>query len=86
MPDEYWDQAWKSDWKYLGKFICSKPSGNDNSTVTNDDRLYARGGFEFSVLIEAGLVRYLRVAINSTWGNTNAISIQEMQFFGNDTY
>jgi hypothetical protein len=86
MPDEYWDQAWKSDWKYLGKFICSKPSGNDTPDVTDADREYARKGFEFLVPIETGAVRYLRFAINSTWGNTNAISIQEMQFYGNDKY
>jgi hypothetical protein len=86
MPDEYWDQAWKADWKYMGKFICSKPSGNDIPEVTNEDKSYAELGFEFTVPIDVGVVRYLRVAINSTWGNTNAISIQEMQFYGNDNY
>jgi hypothetical protein len=86
MPDEYWDQAWKADWKYLGKYICDKPSGNDTPEITNADRQYARQGFEFFVPIETGIVRYLRVAINSTWGNTNAISIQEMRFYGNDNY
>lgn len=86
MPDEYWDQAWKADWKHLGKFICDKPSGNDNTTVTDEDRQYARRGFEYNVPIDVGVVRYLRVAINSTWGNTNAISIQEMRFYGNDNY
>jgi hypothetical protein len=84
MPDEYWEEAWKSDWKHLGKFICSKPSGNDTPGITNEDREYARRGFEFNVPIETGTVRYLRFAINSTWGNTNCISIQEVQFYGND--
>jgi hypothetical protein len=84
MPEEYWDQTWKSDWKYLGKFICSKPSGDDTPGVTTADREYAQKGFEFPVPIETGVVRYLRVAINRTWGNTNAISIQEMRFYGND--
>jgi hypothetical protein len=86
MPDDYWQEMWKSDWKYLGKFICDKPSGNNTPGVTTEDRLYARQGFEFNVPIETGIVRYLRIAINSTWGNTNAINIQEMQFYGNDNY
>jgi hypothetical protein len=86
MPEDYWEQTWKSDWKYLGKFVCSKPSGNDTPGVTTADREYARKGFEFSIPTEVGVVRYLRFAINSTWGNTNAISIQEIQFYGNDKY
>jgi hypothetical protein len=84
MPDEYWDQTWKADWKYIGKFICDKPSGNNTSEITAEDREYAFKGFEFPVPLEIGHVRYLRFAINSTWGNTNASSIQEMQFYGND--
>jgi hypothetical protein len=84
MPEEYWDQAWKADWKYLGKYICSKPSGNDVPGVTDADKTYASQGFEFPAPIETGVIRYLRFAINSTWGNTNAITIQELQFYGND--
>jgi hypothetical protein len=84
MPDEYWDQAWKADWKHIGRFICDKPSGNDNSIITDEDKQYARLGFEFPVPLEVGKIRYLRIAIHNTWGNTNAISIVEMQFYGND--
>jgi hypothetical protein len=85
MPDEYWQgDDWKSDWKYLGYFITQKPSGNDNTTVTAEDLTVARAGYEFYIPLETGTVRYLRFAVNKTWGNTNATSIQELEFFGDD--
>jgi hypothetical protein len=84
-PDTYWRDAWKDDWTYLGKFLCNKPSEDEGAIglITEDDRTYARGGFEF-ILPNAGLVQYLRFSFISTWGGTNAISVQELEFFGQD--
>jgi hypothetical protein len=85
MPDEYWEgDAWKADWKYLGYYITQKPSGNDNATVTSEDLTAARAGWQFYVPFEVGTVRYLRFAIDKTWGDTNCTSIQELEFFGDD--
>jgi hypothetical protein len=84
MPDEYWKETWKNDWKYIGNYITPKPSGIDNTTVTDEDKAFAKAGFEFYVPLEVGRVRYLRFGIKRTWGNTNASTIQELQFFGDD--
>jgi hypothetical protein len=84
MPETYWDQTWKSEWNYVGMFRCSKPSGDDVAEITADDRTIAQRGFEFNVPIETGIVRYMRFAVHSTWGNTNAVSITELQFFGGE--
>jgi hypothetical protein len=84
MPDEYWQEDWKNDWKYLGNYITPKPSGIDNPTVTDEDKAFTKLGFDFTVPLEVGRVKYLRFAIKSTWGGTNVISIQELQFFGDD--
>lgn len=82
-PDAYWQEEWKNDWKYFGYFVTEKPSGNDNPEITAEDIAFADRGWEYDVPL-LGPVRYLRFAAISTWGNTTAVSIQELQFFGDD--
>jgi hypothetical protein len=84
MPNDYWEETWKNDWVFIGDFITPKPSGIDNPSITAEDKEFTAKGFEFPVPLEVGKVQYLRFVAKSTWGNTNALSIQELQFYGND--
>jgi hypothetical protein len=83
--DTYWQEDWKKDWEYMGKFLCNKPSEDEGAIgqITSADLEYARKGFDFR-MPNVGKVRYLRFAFISTWGGTNAVSIQELEFFGQD--
>jgi hypothetical protein len=83
IPDSYWGEDWKDDWQYMGKFLCDKPSETEGAfgQITSEDMERARRGFEFT-MPNVGIVRYLRFSFISTWGDTNAVSIQELEFFG----
>jgi hypothetical protein len=94
--DPYWTTgAWMDDWKYMGTFIHSKPSGGTppsnetRGTITGTDLEHARNGVDFDILVAGvGPVRYLRFQIMSVWTAPDPVSvltymhIKELWFWG----
>ncbi len=72
------------DWINLGNFDCPPPpSGNPPGQTTPQDLAAVQAGFEFNFPISAPKVRYIRLAVRSTWGNTDFAHVTEVAFFGN---
>jgi hypothetical protein len=72
-------------WKLLGKFQSIKPSGNDeNTTITADDKAWAKAGEEFEFIGMDAPVRYIRFKSIQNWTRTNALHIAELEFYGNE--
>lgn len=87
LPVEYWKDEWKDDWTLLAECKIVKPSdpaATTRGTVTTEDTNAANAGHEFYMPLTP--VRYLRFAVTSTWtgSNDNAITIHEIEFYGDD--
>ena len=76
-PDGNWN-------KWTKQMTCTvvKPSGAPLGTITEDDRIAAREGHDFSFPITMEPVRYVRIKVLSTWGNTNYTYFSEITVFG----
>ncbi|GAB3431371.1 DUF4959 domain-containing protein [Niabella aquatica] len=73
------------DWVNLGNFrYPDPPSGNiaSTSTVTAADIAFLNAGVDFLIPSEAPPVKFIRVSVESTWGNTNFAGISDIKFFG----
>lgn len=73
------------DWVNLGNFkYPDPPSGNQASpgTVTAADIAYWNAGVEFNIPIASPPAKFIRVSVESTWGNNNYGAIAEMRFYG----
>jgi hypothetical protein len=72
------------DWVNLGNFTCPPPpSGNAPGQTTPADLAAVKAGFEFNIGIDAPKVRFIRLAVNSTWGNADFAHVMELSFWGN---
>ncbi len=81
LDNTYWKQGgYKEDWIYLGNAEMVKPSGE--GAITNEDREYARAGFEFDIPLDAPPVRYLRFEIDQTWAGSGDLHISEITCWG----
>ncbi|MDR1896084.1 MAG: DUF4959 domain-containing protein [Prevotellaceae bacterium] len=74
--------GWKADWTLLAECVTLKPSGMDNSAVTQEDADFAVQGFQFDCALDAPPVRYVRFHITETWQNSYEIIIGELTFWG----
>lgn len=86
-PNNYWASdergSWKNDWIFLGEFETTKPSGPSNTVVTEEDKIFARDGFEFKFNL-VPKVRYVRLLVNSTWSGARNLELCEIAYWGND--
>jgi hypothetical protein len=72
------------DWINLGNFDCPPPpSGNQPGQTTPLDLAAVNAGFEFNIPLTAPKVKFIRLAVNSTWGNADFAHVTEMSFWGN---
>jgi hypothetical protein len=76
-PNGSWD-----NWTKLMDVESVKPSGLPLGQVTAEDAALAVSGEEFTFPSDVPPVRYIRVKVNGTWGNSQAISIAEFTFWG----
>lgn len=94
--EDYWEdpnnleeepgENWETDgtWELLGDFYTFKPSG-EMTPVTNDDRTYAKNGFEFTIPLDKKNVRYLRFKMKANWSGGKDVHISELSFWGDNT-
>ncbi|MCX6309326.1 MAG: DUF5000 domain-containing lipoprotein [Bacteroidia bacterium] len=69
-------------WTLLNTFQSHKPSGDDNATVTAEDKAYVLAGEDFEFTLMDAPVRYLRFRCTKNWTNTNALHLEELSFWG----
>jgi len=71
------------DWINLGNFdFPLPPSGNPISSPTAGDIQWWTEGTEFYMPTNTPLVKFLRIAVNKTWGNHPAVYICELTLYG----
>lgn len=81
LDEDYWKEGgYKEDWVFLGNAEMIKPSGEGE--ITNEDREYARAGFEFDIPLDAPPVRYLRFEVDQTWAGSGDLHFSEITCWG----
>ena len=71
------------DWVNLGNFTCPPPpSGKPPGQTTPADLAAVYAGFEFDIPLSAPKVKFFRLAVSSTWGNTDFAHVMELSFYG----
>jgi len=71
------------DWINLGNFhFPDPPSGLPPGNTNSADEAYVKAGVDFVVPFNAPAVKYIRVAMNSLWGNNTEGYIMEMSIYG----
>lgn len=71
-----------SSWTKIMTCETVKPSGLPIGTNSNDDIEKAKAGHEFKFPLDAPPVRYIRVKMLQTWGNSDYFWMAEMTIFG----
>ncbi len=74
-----WEEA---GWIKLGEYKTNKPSGSSLGEVTDEDLTVAANGHDFPVEITSPSVRYIRIKVNKTFGNSSNCYFAEVNFFG----
>ncbi|MDR2472753.1 MAG: hypothetical protein LBD53_04190 [Tannerella sp.] len=76
---------WQQDWKKIGDFEMTKPSGLIYNQRNDADNAIWTDGQEFN-FIDIGLrVRYIRLVIKfPNWQTTNCINLGEITLYGDD--
>ena len=71
------------DWVNLGNYkFPDPPSGRSAGSTTAADEDFVKKGVSFKVRLDAPAVRYLRIAVSSTWGSIGAAHLMELTPFG----
>lgn len=71
------------DWVNLGNFrYPDPPSGNSPGSATASDIDFLNAGVDFVMPSAAPAVKFIRVSVESTWGNTNFAGISDIKFYG----
>ncbi|RQP07512.1 DUF4998 domain-containing protein [Parapedobacter defluvii] len=76
------DGNWAA-WTLLGTFTSTKPSGTDRGIVTDEDRIFAEAGENFTFPAGIPEVRYIRFKILEPWGDggTRYFHAQEISLY-----
>lgn len=69
-------------WIRLSECEVIKPSGLPIGTLSNDDILKAQAGHEFKMPLDIPAVRYIRIKLLQTWGNSDYMWMAEATLFG----
>ena len=72
----------EAGWIKIGDFRTPKPSGSPLGTLTDEDLSAALNGHDFTISIDSPAVRYIRLRVNKTFGNTSNCYFAEVSFFG----
>jgi hypothetical protein len=67
-------------WVKLKDCVSIKPS--EQGGTADEDLQHLKDGDDFSFTIEDPSVRYIRILVNETWGNTGFIHFAEVEFWG----
>lgn len=70
-------------WVKLLDCVSYKPSGTPVGERTAEDLAYAQAGETFQISADMPSVRYIRLRILETWGNTTAVFLSEVSLNGN---
>jgi hypothetical protein len=73
------DGSWDG-WVKLKDCVAKKPS-QDGGTAAEDEA-HLKAGDEYSFNLQVPPVRYIRILVNETWGNTGFIHVGELTFYG----
>jgi hypothetical protein len=68
------------NWVKLKDCVATKPS--EQGGTADEDLQHVKDGDVFSFTIEDPKVRYVRILVNETWGNTGFIHFAEIEFWG----
>ncbi|UYQ92496.1 DUF5000 domain-containing lipoprotein [Chitinophaga horti] len=71
-----------TSWTKLSDCEVIKPSGLPIGTQSNDDILAAQAGREFKMPLDIPAVRYIRLRILQTWGNSDYMWMAEATLYG----
>lgn len=77
------DGSWDS-WTKLQTFTSFKPSGLPAGQNSDADNAYAKAGEKFVFPAGIPTVKYLRIKVLQTWGNTTYLHLSELTFFKRD--
>lgn len=71
------------DWVNLGNYnFPNPPSGNPASAYTPGDEAFVKAGVSFNVPFNAPDVKFIRLAVGSTWSGGATAHVMEMSFYG----
>ncbi len=73
-----------SEWTKIMDCTIVKPSGSPVGTNTDADIAALEAGHEFTVDVDAGVFRYIRIRILDTWGSSTFVHIAEVTMYGSD--
>lgn len=77
--------GWENNPGWIKLMDCesTRPSGlGAGAPLTTEDEVYAKAGEEFEFPLEAPAVRYLRFKLQTTWGGSTGVHINELTFWG----
>jgi hypothetical protein len=75
------DGSW-DDWTKIMNCTIVKPSGSPLGTNTDADIAALKAGHEFTVDVNAGVFRYIRIRILDTWGSSTFTHPAEVTIYG----
>lgn len=71
------------DWINLGNYhFPDPPSGNPPGSTNSADETFVKAGVSFNVPFNAPSVKFLRIAVRTTWGNSDSAHIIELSVYG----
>jgi len=77
--DGNWD-----NWTKIRNCTIVKPSGSPMGDNTDADLAALKAGHEFTVNVDAGVFRYIRIRVLETWGSSSFTHIAEVTMYGSE--
>lgn len=68
------------EWHLFSECVTMRPT--EQGGTADEDAQHALDGDEFTFTLDDPAVRYVRILVNETWGNTGFIHFGEIQFWG----
>lgn len=83
-PEAAIDPAKWEGWTLLMTCHSHKPSGDNTTTITAEDKAYAQAGEDFEFPENIPDIRYIRFLCRETWSNSSGLHISEWTLWGQD--